>query len=189
MRLSMQRIVAADEWLNHQIAETHATIAESDLSWTEKVWVTLFARDGSLQLSFGLGRYHNRNVMDGYGGISRSTEQWTIRASRGLDSAPDRLGVGPLDFEIVEPLRAARFRLAPNDVLPLSFDVIATGILPPFLEDPARQRETSGYRINSDTRRGHQAVTARGWVLIDGERIQLNDDTWAGFRDRARACA
>jgi hypothetical protein len=35
MRQWMQRIVAADEYLNHQIAETHATIAESDLSWTE----------------------------------------------------------------------------------------------------------------------------------------------------------
>jgi hypothetical protein len=29
MRQWMQRIVAADEYLNHQIAETHATIAES----------------------------------------------------------------------------------------------------------------------------------------------------------------
>jgi hypothetical protein len=185
MRANMQRIVAADEWLNHQIAETHATIAEADLSWTEKVWATLFARDGSLQVSWGLGKYHNRNVMDGFAGISRGTEQWTIRASRGLDAAPEWLGVGPLEYEVVQPLRVARFKLGRNDVLPLSFDVTATALLPPFLEEPDRQREQSGYRISSDTRRWHQAVTASGWIEIDGERVELRDDEWVGFRDRA----
>src|SRR5919201_3913213 len=110
MRANMQRIVAADEWLNHQIAETLATIAEADLSWTEKVWATLFARDGSLQVSWGLGKYHNRNVMDGFAGISRGTEQWTIRASSGLDAATEWLGVGPLEYEVVQPLRVTRFK-------------------------------------------------------------------------------
>ena len=45
------------------------------------------ARDGSIQLGFGLGKYTNRNVMDAYAGMSRGVEQMTVRASRRL--APD----------------------------------------------------------------------------------------------------
>ena len=40
--------------------------------------------DGSLQVDFGLGKYHNRGVIDGFGGISRGREQWTVRGSREL---------------------------------------------------------------------------------------------------------
>lgn len=185
MRQSMQRIVPGDEYLNHQIAETHATIAESDLSWTEKVWTTLFARDGSLQLSWSLGKYHNRNVVDAAGGISRGTQQWTIRASRRLDADPERIGAGPLDCEIVAPLESVRFRLGENEVLPLRFDVVTTALMPPFLEQPDRQREQRGYRVSSDLLRWHQAVSCRGWVEIDGERVDIADDDWFGFRDRA----
>lgn len=185
MSLSIQRIVPADEYLNHQIAETHATIGESDLSWTEKIWATLFARDGSLQISWGLGKYHNRNVMDGFAGMSRGTEQWTVRASRRLDAAPERLGVGPLGYEVVKPLEAARFTLAPNEVVPLSFDVVTSASLPPFLEEPDRQRDPRGLRISSDLLRWHQAVTVSGWIEIEGERLTLPDDAWVGIRDRA----
>ena len=31
------KLLAADEQLNHQIVDTFATVAESDLSWTEKL--------------------------------------------------------------------------------------------------------------------------------------------------------
>ena len=37
----------------------------------EKVCAMAAARDGSLQLGFGLGKYTNRNVIDGYAGVSR----------------------------------------------------------------------------------------------------------------------
>jgi len=51
---------AADEGLHHQIVGAFATIAESDWSWTEKIWSSIARIDGSLQLDFGLGKYHNR---------------------------------------------------------------------------------------------------------------------------------
>ena len=66
----------ADEGLNHQIVDTFATVSESDYSWTEKIWVSVASADGSVQLDFGLGKYHNRGVIDGFAGISRGREQW-----------------------------------------------------------------------------------------------------------------
>ena len=50
----------ADKTLTHQIIDTFGTVAHSDLSCTEKVWVIAHARDGSLQVVFGIGKYINR---------------------------------------------------------------------------------------------------------------------------------
>ena len=79
----------ADETLNHQIVDTFRTVGESDYSWTEKIWVSIARADGSVQLDFGLGKYHNRGIIDGFGGVSRGREQWTVRGSRELRSAPE----------------------------------------------------------------------------------------------------
>lgn len=105
------KLLRADEQLIHQTTETFATVSESDLNWTEKVWASIARRDGTMQVDFGIGRYHNRNVMDGFAGVSRGDTQWTARASRELWRDPDRVGVGPIDYEIVEPLKTLRFRL------------------------------------------------------------------------------
>ena len=41
----------ADEYLNHQIVNTHDTVDTSDRGWTEKIWFTLTRKDGSMQIS------------------------------------------------------------------------------------------------------------------------------------------
>ncbi|WP_255450075.1 hypothetical protein [Skermania sp. ID1734] len=185
MRQSMQKLVAADELLCHQTPETFATISQADTSWTEKLWASLFARDGSIQVDIGIGKYHNRNVIDMFAGISRGTEQLTVRASRQLDLDPERVGVGPLDYEVLEPLQKVRYTLARNDILPLSFDLTITGVLPPFLESKDAQREPHGFRIQSDLLRYHQASTVSGTAWVDGERIDVRDEEWFGFRDHS----
>jgi hypothetical protein len=64
-------LLAADEQFTHQVADTFAVVGTSDPSWAEKVCAMAMARDGSVQLGFGLGKYANRNVMDGYAAVSR----------------------------------------------------------------------------------------------------------------------
>src|SRR5437867_12442802 len=118
----------ADEGLNHQIVDTFATVAESDHAWTEKIWGSLARVDGSLQADFGLGKYHNRGIIDGFGGVSRGREQWTVRASRELDADPEAMSIGPVHYEIVGPLRQVRVRLEPNDMQPVSFDLVLAGV-------------------------------------------------------------
>lgn len=185
MRQSQQRLVAADELLCHQTPETFATVSHADISWTEKLWGSLFARDGSLQVDVGIGKYHNRNVIDMFAGISRGKEQLTVRASRQLSLDPERVGVGPLDYEVVEPLKQVRFVLRENHMLPIRFDLTVTGVLPPFLEQKDAQREPHGFRIQSDLLRYHQASTVSGRIWIDGETIEVRDEEWFGFRDHS----
>jgi len=176
------RLTAADEFLDHQIADTFATIALPDLNWTQKIWGALVRKDGSMSVSFGLGKYHNRNVMDGFAGVARGKAQWTVRASRRLDTALQDTSVGPIRYEVVEPLKAVRFRLEPNRTQPIAFDILFEAELPPFFEKRNRRRVAN--RISMDLIRYHQPGRLSGWVEVDGAREAVGDG-WFGFRDHS----
>ena len=175
----------ADEGLNHQIADTFATVAESDLAWTEKIWGSIARVDGSLQVNFGLGKYHNRGIIDGFGGVSRGREQWTVRGSRELRSAPEEAGVGPVQYEVIEPVNRVRFRLEPNEVQPVSFDVELSGVTPPFFEERNLVRNRHSGRIDVNVIRYHQGGWATGTITVNGETIPLKPGEWFGFRDHS----
>jgi hypothetical protein len=178
-------LVPADETLNHQIVDTFATVAESDRSWTEKVCAMACARDGSVQVAFGLGKYPNRDVLDAYAGVSRGVEQWTVRGSRRLSPERDRSTVGPVRCEVVEPLQVVRFALDENDVVPVSFDWTFEGAVPPALEHREVHRARDGGRIDANVVRYHHIGTAHGWVSIDGERSEFDTSTWVSTRDHS----
>ena len=73
--------------------------------------------------------------MDVYGGVSRGTEQWTVRASRELGADGDSSTVGPLHYDVLEPMRSVRFALDANDAQPVSFEWIFAAVVPPVLEN------------------------------------------------------
>lgn len=179
------RILPSDEGLNHQIAQTFASVVHPDLSWTEKVWATIARKDGSLQVDFGLGKYLNRGVMDAFGGISRNREQWTVRGSRELAADPERSEVGPLRYEVLDPFSKVRVLLEENKIQPISFDLTFECILPPFFEDRHLQRDSSGFRVISDVVRYHQAGTVSGWIRLDGQVHTARPDEWFAFRDHS----
>ena len=178
-------LLASDEQLNHQIADTFGRVAQTDRAWTEKIWAMAAARDGSVNMSFGLGKYINRNVMDGFAGISRGTEQWTVRASRRLTPDIEQSTVGPIGYDIVEPLKRTRYRLDANDIVPITFDVEIESVVPPGMEEREVHVSRSRLRVDADVIRFHQAGVARGWVEIDGERTEFDDSAWVGSRDRS----
>ena len=106
---SIGPLVGEDELLIHQVTDTFGSVGQSDRSWTEKVWVSAFAADGSLQADLGLGLYPNRGVMDGFAGVSRGKEQWTVRASREL-GADITTVIGPISYEVIDPLQLRKDR-------------------------------------------------------------------------------
>ncbi len=178
-------LLGADEGLNHQVVDTFATLPESDMAWTEKIWTSIARIDGSMQIGFGLGKYQNRGILDGFGGISRGREQWTVRGSRELRSAPEHTGVGPLHYEVINPLNRVRVRLEENDVLPISFDVEIAGVTPPFFEDRNLVRNRQSQRIDINVIRYHQGGWASGTVTVDGKTHEVRPDEWFGFRDHS----
>ncbi|MEI8001733.1 MAG: hypothetical protein WCI50_10300 [Actinomycetes bacterium] len=178
-------LTPADEYLHHQITDTFATVLQSDRSWTEKIWAMAAARDGSLSIGFGLGKYANRGVMDAVAGVSRQREQWTVRASRELGSSRDLTVVGPIEYEIAEPLQRIRFVLEPNEHQPVAFDYTMSGVVPPFLEQREVHRAPDGSRLDADVVRYHQAGVAEGWVEVDGVRSEITPEAWVATRDHS----
>ena len=174
-----------DELLAHQIVDTFATVSQSDRSWTEKICAMACAGDGSISLGFGLGKYANRGVMDAYAGVSRGTEQWTVRASRELGADADTSAVGPMHYEVLEPMQRIRFALDANDVQPVSFEWIFEGAVPAVLENHEVHRARDGRRIDADIARYHHIGTAHGWVNVNGDRVEFADDTWVSTRDHS----
>lgn len=175
----------ADETLNHQLIDTFATVAESDLAWTEKIWSSLASVDGSLQVDFGLGKYQNRGIIDGFAGVSRGREQWTVRGSRELRDAPEEMSIGPLHYEVRVPLNQVRFRLEPNDVQPISFDLVLSGVTPPFFEDRNLVRNRRTGRVDVNVIRYHQGGWVTGTVTVDGETHEVRPQEWFGYRDHS----
>ena len=80
-------LLAADEQFTHQVVETFATVGQSDPAWAEKVCGMAAARDGSLQIGFGFGKYTNRNVVDAFAGVSHGAEQWTAYVAKSWKTA------------------------------------------------------------------------------------------------------
>jgi hypothetical protein len=178
-------LVAADESFSHQIVETHARVAQADRSWTEKVCAMAAARDGGLQVALGLGKYTNRNVFDAYAGVSRGREQWTVRGSRRLSDDPDRIGVGPVQYDVIEPFKRVRFRCEANAVVPVAFEWIFEAVVPPRLERRDRQHSRRGYRLDAEVLRYHQIGLASGRVEIEGVRHEITPDSWFSTRDHS----
>jgi hypothetical protein len=177
-------LTAADEHFNHQIVNTHAAVGTSDHAWTEKAWFTLMQKDGQLQVNFGLGKYANRNILDGFAGVQHGTQQRTIRASRVLSAhSLEDLSVGPLGYEVLEPFKAIRLNVAQNSAQPIRFELIFRATMPAFFEN--RDLVVHGGRAASDVIRYHQPGTVSGWVEIDQQRHEIKSEEWFGFRDRS----
>lgn len=182
---SIGPLLEADEFFNHQIVDTFATVSQSDYAWTEKVCGMVAARDGSLQIGFGFGKYTNRNVVDGYGGVCRGVEQWTVRASRELSCDPNTVNVGPLRYEVIKPLQTVRVVLEKNDTQPIAFDIVLEGTLPCTVEEREDRRTLYGYRHTANQIRYHQIGVVSGWVEVDGHRTEITQDDWVMTRDHS----
>jgi len=176
-------LTAADELFNHQIVNTHAAVGTPDRAWTEKAWFTLMRKNGQMQVNFGVGKYTNRNIMDGFAGIQRGTQQCTVRASRVLAPRIDDMSVGPLGYAVLEPFKAIRLTLAENNAQPIRFELTFHATMPAFFEN--RDTVIHGGRTASDVIRYHQAGTVSGWIEMEGERLAVDPDEWFGFRDRS----
>ena len=116
--------------------------------------------------------------------MSRGAEQITVRASRRLapDSRRHRDRSDPLRGGRADARRCASGS-SENDCQPIAFDWSFEAAVPPFLEDRSHTR--AAYRTSTDLVRYHQTGVASGWVEVDGERIEIDPDTWVSTRDHS----
>jgi hypothetical protein len=154
-------LVPEDELLTHQIVDTFATVSQSDPSWTEKIWTIAHARDNSLQVVLGIGKYTNRGVFDGAAGVCRGR------------------------YRLLEPLRAIQVSLDASAHAPIAFDVVMGGGFNASLEDPWPDRSPDGFRVMHNVLRYHQIGVTSGWVEVDGDRTEVEAGDWISIRDHS----
>ena len=121
----------------------------------------------------------------------RDTEQWTVRCSRRFAPDVGATGGGPSLPDRWSHWSARRFSLAPNDVVPISFESTFAGACAmPAMEEPERAPQPQTVSVSTPTssalppdRRGP------GWADVDGTSTDLDDARGSGPAITRGACA
>jgi hypothetical protein len=173
-----------DEYMIHQTVATVDQLTNSDPQWTERVWFSAFEKSGAFQLVFGLGKYHNRNVMDcSIALVADGKVQYNVRASRGLWPDLDRYAVGPIEYSIPEPLQSVRITTGANES-GFSCDLRFIGETQIYEQDPPMFRRRAGRTVNHMLRY-FQTGALEGWIELEGRRIEVRRADWWAGRDRS----
>lgn len=170
-----------DDTLFHQTADVMAHTPVSDHRFFDRSVYGINGPDDRVHLVTSIGVYKNSDVMDGFAMAQvHSKRQYNQRYSRRLSSDYEHIGLGPLRFAVIEPMKRHRISLAKGQH-PISFDLEWTAVLPPHLE--ARHFVRHHGRIVRDYSRFDQFAKADGWIEVAGERTEVRN--WFAWRDHA----
>jgi hypothetical protein len=113
--------------------------------------------------------------------IRRADTQTAVHLSDGIDQ--DRLNqhVGGYRIEVTEPLHKLRVILEETEGI--AVDLTWKGLFDVVQEQPHMLR--SGNRVTLDAQRFAQLGSWSGRIVIDGEEIAVDPESWIGSRDRS----
>ncbi len=177
-----------DDFPVHQTSHPVARTASTDINHYDRYFFNGCTRDTALYFGAAMGLYPNRHVADAafsvvVDGGTDAARQISVHASRRapVDRA-EANEVGPIQVEVIEPLRVLRLRVdAPEHGL--ACDLTFTGRAAP-IEEP-HFRHQVGMRVLLDYTRLTQFGVWEGWVDVDGERTDVAPDQVWGSRDRS----
>ncbi|MBB4663885.1 hypothetical protein [Conexibacter arvalis] len=146
----------------------------------DRFYFNLHGPEPTPLIMIGAGSYPNRQVVDGYLIRVDGGRQRNVRFSNESGRLP-ATGVGPLSWEIVEPLRAWRLVVGEN---PAGFelDVVWRARTNPW--ETERIVLDDGRGGVSDFAHFFQSGSYEGTLVLDGERRDVTG--WLGQRDRSR---
>ena len=172
-----------DDLIGHQTPTTFDHVESSDPAWMERLWYTgHLVPEGSVLFDLGLGYHPNRNVMDGFAGVTLGTTQYNLRLSRRLRPDPLTTRIGPLSIQVLEGLRRHRLRLEPNES-GIEFELEYHATLNPHEEAPHFRRRKG--RVTENLMRVQQFGAYAGWLQVAGQRFEVRPEHWLGQRDHS----
>ena len=172
------RLSPFDDYPFHQAPTPFATVATTDAHYNDGYFCAFYAPDW--YFFTGLRLHPNVNVIDGWAAVAHANRQTAVRASRALHPRYDDLAVGPLRYEIVEPMKRLRL-IAAGNPSGVEFDVVLEAQSPPFVED--RYQHYKFGAVVNDLIRYTQICRATGEASVAGERISI--DGWHAMRDHS----
>ena len=174
-----------DEYPVHATAYPMSYIPASDPAWDDGYYYGVYDIESGVFLINGMRIAPNSNMIGGHSSLNINGVQRTLRLSR-IWRDDFSVSIGPLRYEFIEPLRATRMVLEPNES-GMSYDVTWRGLAPPHLS--AHHRATRNGRYTTDQSRFNQVGTATGWIEIDGRRYDLPENApWAPSATAPGAC-
>ncbi|CAN5919391.1 hypothetical protein BH11PSE13_BH11PSE13_37640 [soil metagenome] len=172
-----------DDLIGHQSPTTFDHVESSDPAWMERLWYTGHpVPGGDLIFDVGIGYHPNRNVMDGFAGVTVGTTQYNLRLSRRLRPDPLRTRIGPMEFTVLEGLRHHRLTLDENES-GLRFDLEYHATMNPHEEAPHFRRRQG--RVTENLMRAQQFGRYTGWLEAGGKRYDIGNARWLGQRDHS----
>ena len=175
-------LLGFDESPYHQITETFAGVAGSDPQWNDGHYVCGADVDGNVSFTSNVRLYQNNDVLDGFVCLRHQGRQHNIRLSRRLRTDMDTIGVGPLRFEIIEPMESVRLVLDENE-FGFALDIVCRTVGVPYV-DPIEITRVDG-RLLSERATYELAGRLEGSVEVGGERYELTADNASFFRNHS----
>lgn len=174
-----QMLTETDDYFCHQLVQPHERVLHNDPTWAERAYFPVSDPD-RFALDIGISMMPNADTLEAYAiGTTPDGPQLSMRASRELGHDRWPLAVGPIRFDVLEPLRRWRMRLEPN-LSGIAFDLQYAARCAPF--------ETASPTIYRRNRLVYQNINLlqsgryTGTVTLDGERFEV--DAVPGHRDR-----
>src|SRR5260370_6802041 len=94
-----------DDFIGHQLPTTFDHVMSSDPTWMERLCYTGHPKPaGDVIFDIGLGWHPNRNVMDGFAGVTIAGKQHNFPAPRPFPPNPLTTATGPLPIPITDTL-------------------------------------------------------------------------------------
>jgi hypothetical protein len=175
-------ITSMDDYLIHQTSEPIAQPEPTDRNFYDRYWMNGYDSEGGFLFECGMGVYPNRKVLDAHWSVSIDGVQHCFHGSRRAPGDRTQTRLGPLEIEVVEPMRALRVRLGPNET-GIECDLTFTARTFPHLE-PKNVMYDEG-RCIMNTSRFTQLGRWEGFFSVAGERVDVRPETTFGTRDKS----
>jgi hypothetical protein len=163
----------------------------ADAAWFDRFYFDLHGPDGRPAVVVGGAVYPSGNLQDAYVVAVIDGEQRNLRLSGELSAAPHPGTLGPLSWQIIEPLKQWRLQLAPNPS-GVEFDLTWVARAPAWAVHPisiASSPETPGvtdfnHFFQAGYWSGTQTIAGRA-SCVDGLSLQRDRSRgWRRARDR-----
>ena len=177
-------LTSFDDYPIHPGSVPIALTGTSDANHYDRYFFNGYRRDASLYFGVALGLYPNRHVVDAsFSVVLEGREQISLHASgRAPSDRRDANRVGPIDVQIIEPMRRHRIVVDSPDH-GIRAELVFVARSSPVQEPHFSMR--AGQRVVFDYTRLTQFGHWEGWIEIEGTRHDIGIDTSWGSRDRS----
>ncbi len=174
-------LTPADDYPLHQTADPIA-FAGTDRNFYDRFFFNGLTDDGETFFACAFGIYPQLDIMDGAFSIMHKGKQHNLRASKHMNGDRLHLKVGPISVEIIRPLNMLRVKVSDNETGLRAYLTFMARAEP--IEEPRFTRRIGTRSLMDYTRMTQNGIWA-GQISVDGDEIDIRQETCRGTRDRS----